>query len=49
MSSGSEQAMCTVSPSTNHSWWQPREYGPEALESYTRVKSVVLSIPQEQP
>ena len=22
--------MCTVSPSTNHSWWQPRERGPEA-------------------
>ena len=30
-----------------------REYGPEALEAYTRVKSVVVSLPasseQEQP
>jgi succinate-semialdehyde dehydrogenase / glutarate-semialdehyde dehydrogenase len=25
-----------------------REYGPEALEAYTRVKSVVVSLPQEQ-
>ena len=22
--------MCTVLPSTNHNWWQPRECGPDA-------------------
>jgi hypothetical protein len=27
--------MCTVFPSTNHSWWQPRECGPEASKKET--------------